>query len=151
MVSKKLKAVISAIIITALITFVISYIIFKYIPDKKENLSINEYKKELYSSTLCQYSCPLTLQQIQNKTQYLPEQGCVQNCTKNLREIQETGDKISNEQLKNDKLIEDISNVINTCKTEAVNLNTKTLNNTLFFICSTEKLDSLKNKYSYLK
>jgi len=150
MASKTLRAVIAAVIITAVITFAISYTIFKYLPESQANLKINEYKKELYSSTLCQYSCPLTPQQIQNKTQYFPEPGCVQNCTTSFKAIQTSGDKISNEQLKNDKLIEDMSSAVNSCKTEAVDPATKTLNNTLFFSCSVEKLGSLKDKYSYL-
>lgn len=150
MASKTLKSVIVAVIITAVITFAISYIIFKYIPDNNQNLKINEYKKELYTSTLCQYSCPLTLQEAQNKTQYLPEPVCVQDCTKNFKELQASGDTISNEQMKNDKLIDDMPNAINACKKEAVDINTKTLNNTLFFTCSIEKLSALKSKYNYL-
>jgi len=148
--SKTSKYVITAIIITAVITFSISYIIFRYIPDNNQNLKINEYKKELYDSTLCQYSCPLTLQEAQNKTQYLPESGCVQNCTADIKEIQSVGDAISNAQLKNDKLLEDMSVVITNCKKEAIDINTKTLDNTLFFTCSAEKLSELKNKYAYL-
>lgn len=151
MASKTLKSVIIAIIITAVITFSISYIIFKYIPDNNQNIKINDYKKELYSSTLCQYSCPLTLQTAQNKTQYLPEQSCVQNCTVDVKKIQASGDAISNAQLKNDKLLDDMSVAITNCRTEAVDVNTKTLNNTLFFTCSIEKLRGLKDKYSYLK
>jgi mannitol-specific phosphotransferase system IIBC component len=151
MASKTLRAVITAVIITAVITFVISYGIFKYLPESRANLKVNEYKKELYSSTLCQYSCPLTLQQIQNQTQYFPEPVCVQNCTKSFKGLQANGEKLSNEQLQKDKLIEEMSNAVNACKTEAVDPNTKTLNNTLFFSCSIEKLGSLKDKYSYLR
>jgi hypothetical protein len=148
--SKTLKAVIVAIIITAVITFAISYIIFKYIPDSKANLKINEYKKELYTSTLCEYSCPLTLQEAQNKTQYLPEPVCVDNCTKAFKALQSGGGAIPSAQLKNDKLIDDMSAAVNSCKTEAVDINKKTLNNTLFFACSIEKLSALKGTYSYL-
>lgn len=151
MASKTLKAVIVAVVITAVVTFIISYTIFKYIPESKENLKVNEYKKEMYQSTLCQYSCHLTLQQVQNQTQYLPEPTCVQDCTKNFKALQTNGDAISNAQLTNDKLIEDMSNAITACKTNAVDINTKILNSTLFFSCSIEKLGSLKDKYNYLK
>ncbi len=150
MASKTLKAVITAVIITAIVTFAISYIIFKYLPESKENSKMNEYKRELYSSTLCQYSCPLTPQQIQNKTQNFPEPVCVQNCTTNFKKLQASGNKISNEQLEQDNLIKDMSSAVSTCKTEATDSN-KTLNNTLFFSCSIEKLGALKDKYSYLR
>ena len=151
MASKTFKAVIIAVMITALVTFAISYVIFKYLPEDKENSKINEYKKELYSSTLCQYSCPLTPQEVQNKTQYFPEPICVQNCTKGFNALKASGGSISNEQLEKDKLIDDMSNAVKACQTEAVDPATKTLNNTLFFSCSIEKLSLLKDKYSYLK
>ena len=151
MVSKIRREVIIAVIITAVITFAVSYMIFKYLPENRENSTINEYKKELYSSTLCQYSCPLTLQQIQNKTQNFPEPACVQNCTKSFKALQTNGGKLSNEQLEKDKLIEDMSNAVKACQTEAVDLTTKELNTTTFFGCSIEKLGLLKEKYSYLR
>lgn len=150
MESKTLKPIIWAVIITVFITFAISFLILKYIPDHNQNLKVNEYKKELYTSTLCQYSCPLSLQQAQNKTEYLPEQTCVNNCTKKFKEIQSTSEDISNSQIKNDGLINDMSSAISVCKNGAVDTKTMSLNNTLFFSCSVEKLSALKSKYSYL-
>ena len=148
--SKLSKQIILAVIITSIIIFSVSFFVFKYIPENKQNSKVNDYKKELYNSILCQYSCNLTLQQFQNKTEYLPDKTCVENCTKKFKELQLSGESISNDQIKNDRLIEDLSNTINSCKTEAFDKNNLELNNTLFFECSKEKLSELKTKYKYL-
>ncbi len=144
------KSLILAVIITIFITSIICFLIFKYIPENNQNLKINEYKKGLYTSTLCQYSCPLTLQQFQNKTEYLPEQSCVKDCADKFKNIQIISEDISNNQIKKDGLINDMASAINTCKSKAVDTNAMVLNNTLFFSCSAERLDALKDKYNYL-
>jgi hypothetical protein len=150
MASKELRSIIFAVIITAVITFAISFLILKYIPETNQNLKINEYKKELYISTLCQYSCPLSLQKVGNKTEYLPEQACVKSCTDKFKNNPSLSEDISNNQIKNDGLLSDMSNGIIDCKSTAVDVKSETLNNTLFFSCSIEKLNALKNKYNYL-
>ncbi len=147
---KILKPLILTVIITILITFAISFLIFKYIPDNNQNLKIDEYRKGLYTSVLCQYSCPLSLQQFQNKTDYLPEPACAKDCTDKLKNFQSITEDISNNQIKKDGLIIDMSNAITACKNKATDTKTKTINNTLFFNCSIEKLSALKNKYNYL-
>lgn len=146
--------IIISVVATAIVVFLVCYIIFGYLPKYKEQVKINDYKKGLYDSIVCQYSCPLTIQTLGNKTQELPEQSCVMQCTSNLRAIQNSTDSIPNSALLNDDLIKDIEKEINTCKTVSVSENPKTklpeLNNTLFFNCSAQGISSLKDKYSYL-
>ena len=150
MTSKTSKSIILAVVITLFITFAVSFLIFKYIPDSKQNMEANEYKKELYTSTLCQYSCPLSLQQFQNMSEYLPEKTCVENCTSKFKETKPISDDLSNNQIKKDGFIDSMSNAINACKSEATDTKAKTLNSTVFFSCSVEKLEALKSEYSYL-
>ena len=139
------------VVVTVIITFLLSFIFLKYIPEKSQDLKINKYKKGLYTSTLCQYGCPLTLQQFQNKTKYLPEQSCAKNCVDEFKSIQLISDDISNNEVKKDNLINDMASAINNCKSKAADMNTRTLNNTLFFSCSVGDLTALKDKYSYLR
>jgi hypothetical protein len=151
MASKTFKPIIIAIILTAIITFAISYVIFKSSPATNESLSpnLNEYRKGLYSSTLCQYSCPLTLQEVQNKSQYFPDPACVENCAKNFKALQASYLPNSTD-IEKDGLIGDMSNAVNTCKADSLDLTTKEMNNTEFFQCSIDKMNALKGKYSYL-
>jgi len=148
------KSIFYTIIITAVIVFIVSYLIFSYIPNNKETSKLNEYKKALYDSIVCQYSCPLSLQEINNKTQEAPNAECVQSCTQELRDSQASGDIFSNAQLSNDNLIKDIEDVISVCKDASIRTNSKTnlpeLNSTIFFPCSSEALKEIKKDYSYL-
>ena len=146
----KSKSVITAVVIAVIVTFALSFLFLKYIPDSKELSKVNEYKKGIFSSTLCQYSCPLSLQTVQNQTGYLPEQSCITGCTSDLNQTKLLGEDISNNQIKKDKLIEDISTEITSCRNEAVNKTTMSVNSSLFFSCSAEKLNTLKAKYPYL-
>jgi hypothetical protein len=150
MASKKLNQIVLAVIISVLVTFLVSFLILKYIPENNQNIKVNDYKKEIYTSTLCQYRCPLSLQQSGNKTGYLPEPACIQNCTSKFKASQLISDDISNNQMKKDALIDDMSNAITACKNKALDTKVMALNNTLFFSCSIEKLDELRSKYDYL-
>ena len=143
------KNIVYAVIITFVITFALTYFIFVSYPNMQQQSSINKYKKELFSSVLCQYSCPLTNQTINNKTQLLPSQDCVKQCTVNMKEIQNST-TIKNSDLENDNLITDIESVVSDCKIKAVNQTALTMNNELFFSCTSSSLASLKSKYSYL-
>lgn len=150
MKSKESRQIVLAIIITAIVVFALSFLFLKYIPDSKELSKVNEYKKGIFSSTLCQYSCPLSLQTVQNQTGYLPEQSCITSCTSNLNQTKLLSEDISNNQIKKDKLIEDISTEITSCRNESANKTTMSINSSLFFSCSAEKLNTLKTKYDYL-
>lgn len=150
MESKKSRHVITAVVIAIIVTFAVSFLFLKYIPDTKETSKVDEYKKEIFSSTLCQYSCPLSLQTVQNQTEYLPEQSCVKSCTSNVDQIKIMSEDISNNQIIKDGLIKDMSTLITSCKNSAINTTTVSLNSSLFFSCSTEKLSALKIKYPYL-
>src|SRR3989344_207668 len=56
----KNNKMIYAIIITAILVFAIAYSVFVYLPKYQEQAKVDNYKRELYQSLVCQYSCPLS-------------------------------------------------------------------------------------------
>ena len=146
------KQIVYAVVVTFIVTLIISYVLFKYIPSTQENNQLNEYKKALFSSTICQYSCPLEEQVYQNKTQLLPGTECVKSCTESFRELQKW-EQFSNEQLKNDNLIADVEKVVSACRTSSIlegNNTIPSIDNVNFFSCVSKDLESLKKNYPYL-
>ena len=150
----KNNKMIYAIIITAILVFAIAYSVFVYLPKYQEQAKVDNYKRELYQSLVCQYSCPLSQQLINNKTQEAPNQECIMQCTQTLKELQNSTDAISNAQLTSDNLIKDMGDIITACRTSSIKENNSTklpeLNNSLFLSCSADGLKTLEPKYSYL-
>jgi len=150
MAELKVKRQTLYIIIAVIITAVVTSAFFIYYPKYQGNNEINQYKKALYDSVLCQYSCPLVDQVVQNTTQKLPEQACVQACTEKLRTINIDGNKFSNSDLQNDNFVKDVESGITNCRTESLNTTTLKVENERFFSCSINFLQSVKDNYSYL-
>lgn len=112
------------------------------------NGEILRYKKAFYEAVLCEYSCPLKLHTINNKTQLLPEAGCVKTCTEDFRKMQNVTYK--KEDLNKDNLALDMADVIKNCGTQTLNNETGERNNSEFFSCSVRDLRALRDKYNYL-
>jgi len=146
------KKVVYLIVFTTIIVFLLSFLIFKYFPEQKRTSDINSYKKQIFDSISCQYGCPLTEQKLQNKTQLLPDQSCVQKCTIDLKSNKNESDKFSDQDLKNDDLFLDVENLVTSCKNSSIDqsLILPSINNTLFFNCVTQDLNNFKIKYPYL-
>jgi hypothetical protein len=64
--------------------------------------------------------------------------------------MQSVGEQISDADIKNDGLVEDMTIIVNACKREATDNRTMSVNSTALFGCTAEKLNGLKGKYSYL-
>lgn len=147
------------VLITAVAVIVIAAIIFFAIPknsqtniEKAHQEAINSYKKSLYSSITCQYSCPLTNQTYQNQTQLLPQLSCVQTCTADFKKRQAEGMNYSDSDLLTDNLIKDIDGVVQVCRNESL-VQTATLptfNSSFYFPCVSTGLKQLAPKYPYL-
>lgn len=154
---KKRKQIIVAIVIVLVIAAVIAgvyYYKFNY-PKYDQEKEIKIFKQKFYKSIICQYNCPLSSQEYQNKTQMLPSIDCLKDCSNNF--LKETNNKTYSEQLLiKDDLLKDIEQGIITCKKQAAiksptnSSEIAAINTTLFFSCSGEKLSYLKNKYDYL-
>ena len=147
------KKVIYSVIITAIVVFLVAYIVFKYYPEQKKLSDLNSYRKALYESISCQYSCPLESQVVENKTgesELLPGLECVKSCTSSFRALQISNSSVSDSELQADGLVNDITSTVNGCKQKAFNNSTFKVDTSAYFPCVSEDLISLKQKYSYL-
>ncbi len=150
----KISKTVLYIIAAVIITFLVTSAAFTYIPKYQKSSELNSYKKQLYDSLLCQYSCPLIDQTYDNKTQLLPDQVCVQTCTASLKAEQAKGIKFTNEDLINDNLITDVEGIVKKCRTLTTTLKNTTIatiDNEKFFTCVKTDLESVKETYAYLK
>jgi len=145
------KSLIYAVIITFILTLSLSAFAFKFYPEMQRENVIKSYKKSLFNSVLCQYSCPLTNQTAQNKTQLLPTESCIRECTSLLQNNKNIG--ITNQDLADDNLIKDVEDVVNNCRTSSISqgsIESISINNELFFDCVKSGLSSIKSNYNYL-
>lgn len=147
-INKKNVKVFVIIGLVILIALAFYLYIYQYLLIQKKNLEIINYKRDLYTAVLCEYSCPMKLQSYQNKTQLLPDMECVKNCTNIFK--QNNPALFTKEDLTKDNLLKEISNSVQECRQESLDEETLTINNTIFFSCTTQKLSSLKDKYEYL-
>ena len=141
------KAVYTILVVILLVAAALVYFLY-YQPKMEKAKEIDYYKKVLFDSTYCQYSCTLTQQDFQGEMQLLPELTCVQACVEDLKTKGLDPGKFSDFDLKNDMLIGDIQTAIEGCRTEA--MVDEKIDNQLFFDCSTRELSALRTKYNYL-
>lgn len=143
------------IAIAIIITLAISVYVYNLdnVDKTKRTSDINSYKKNLYETVICQYSCPLKLQDYQNKTQLLPDFNCVADCTKNFKSKFSTETlnnlNFTKEELARDNFFNDIETIVENCKTTSVD-SYSGMNNSKFFSCSIQGLKQIKENYSYL-
>lgn len=146
---RSLKIWITSIVIVIILAVILTLLFVKYLPEQAKQQEVTAYKKALFSSVACQYNCPLTMQDYQNKTQLLPDQTCVKSCTDNFRSMANA--TIDQKDAEKDNLLKDMQQVITDCKNLAVIATTPaTVNTTQFFSCVSKDLAPLKSKYNYL-
>ena len=150
-IGKNQVKTIGIILTTVIITLLIIGVTFVYAPKIIKNYKIDSYKKEAYTSVLCQYSCPLESQEFQNKTQMMPGKECVKQCAQKLQSDKAKYTGLTNNDLSKDNLIKDISTSVDSCRTSSLINGTIILDNERYFPCVVQDLESLKGKYSYLK
>jgi hypothetical protein len=138
-----------AVIIIIILVFGLGYYLKDYLDKQKRINEITLYKKEFYDGVLCQYSCPIESQVVNNKTQELPTLDCVKNCTNDFRTKYAKND-FSEKELTKDNLLKEITSITDDCKTNNYDATKFVLNNTAYFSCAKEKLLELKEKYKYL-
>jgi hypothetical protein len=149
------RRMIGTIFITAIvciiITFSISYIFFAYLPQTQRQEKVEQYKKAMFDSGICQYRCPFKDQIIANKTQFLPEQKCIQSCIDNSHVKDFNTKDFSENELSADSLFNDVQTVVLSCKQKSSMKNSTLIDNSKFSECSAQALENLKNSYSYLQ
>ena len=140
------------VIILAIIVISIGIYIYNDMSVKNEKRiqDVLNYKGELFKGVICQYSCPLKFQEVQNKTQLLPEAKCVKNCTQNFKKKYPSVN-FTKEELNKDNFFKDFEKIVEDCQVESKDPTaTYKVNNTQFFMCANRKLPELKNNYTYL-
>lgn len=137
-------------IVVAIILIGVAYQFYnKEIIEKgKKTSEILNYKKAFYEAVICQYSCPLKLQDIKNVSQLLPDAICVKTCNEKFKKSY--NQNYTKEDLYKDNLFIDMAQVIQNCGKESMDLNEKKVNNTIFFSCSSRELKNLNEKYPYI-
>ncbi|MFA5993038.1 MAG: hypothetical protein WC796_05005 [Candidatus Pacearchaeota archaeon] len=149
--SFSLKSVVTIAIVVAVIAIALSYVVFSYMPQQKKVNLINDYKKASYEAILCQYSCPLELQQnAQNKTELLPQTDCVKNCSSALNQKNLSSDVFSANDLKNDNFFNDLLSLVNNCKKQSLNQTSLSLNTQSYVDCVSTNIKGLTTTYNYI-
>ncbi len=130
---------------------VAGYFGFGFYKEKAWENEVNSYKKFLYDSTVCQYSCPLEEQQIGNSSLLLPEKECVTSCLEGFRNSGIDANKFSNNDLMKDGLVLDIQDKVVACKRDSANLTGERERAESFVSCVGNSLRELKETYGYLE
>ncbi|MBI2632036.1 hypothetical protein HYW75_03465 [Candidatus Pacearchaeota archaeon] len=156
------KTLLYGLLILIIAAFFLFYSL-KYLPEKNKVSDINLYKKALYDSILCQFSCPLLPSKSQNTTVFLPDQICQKICIAELKAMNLNTTKYSQQDLISDNLASDINNIILDCKnlysikqpivngTSSNNTSqTIPINTTAYFPCVKLGLIGLQDNYPYI-
>ncbi|MDO8460613.1 MAG: hypothetical protein Q7S74_05865 [Nanoarchaeota archaeon] len=121
-----------------------------YAPMEKKKKDMLDYKKAVYESVVCQYSCPAVDVKFQNQTQLLPDPNCIKICTDRLKTTKLNMSAFTTDDLLKDNLFFDLDTVIRQCKTDNMDNSTGGIDNTAFFKCSANNVSMIKDKYDYL-
>lgn len=133
------------------VIIILAYVYYRPNQVQSPESNVNEYKKDLYESIVCQYSCPLFEAEIQNATNFLPNATCIADCINNLKSKKRLKGEFPREELLKDSLFSEIDLAIQNCKNESAGNLSNVIDNGKFFECSSERLRLLKNEYEYLK
>jgi len=149
--SKRRNTIITIIIIVVIVLVFVGGYYLKDYQDKQKKISeINDYKKGFYDGILCQYECPLTLQNMSNKTEMLPELNCVKDCSAPFK-AKFSSVSYTKPELERDNLLKDIDGVVANCKKTSMNMTALKLDNVAYFNCAAKGVEGLKQNYTYLQ
>lgn len=118
-------------------------------PDTADQATVQNYKKALFTSALCQYNCPLVDMDVNGTKQLLPEYACMKTCItdSHVREFNQSQFSIND--LKTDSLLDEVQAAIMACRKLA--LSNESINAQVFTSCSSAALAQIKVKYPYLQ
>lgn len=146
-INRNLKIILFVAII--IIVFIGGYFLKDFLDKQNRIKEVNSYKKGFYEGLVCQYNCPMSLQNMSNKTQMLPDIDCVKSCSNTFKQ-KFSSFSAKQEELQRDNLLNDIDLAVKNCKKNTINSTAYTFNNTEYFNCAAKSLDELKIKYNYL-
>jgi len=152
-VNKSNMKLVGAVVLAVILTFALCAWFFVQFPKMQHEKELSTYKRALFESTLCQYSCPLVNTTYQNRTQELPDKMCTDVCTATLQALNFSDKDFSNTELIRDPLFKDMESAIAGCRAEHTTQNAtgKYIDNRVFFGCSSEALKGIVGKYEYLQ
>ncbi len=146
-ISKKNLYFIFVIVLCLLI--LVYYFLF-FAPANKEREETEGYRKSLYDSVLCQYSCPLEEQTVGNSTGILPDKTCVRECVENTEKTRSVDlNQFNVRELIGDEFIQEIEDIAVRCRTDTLDENGE-IDNEGFFNCVRAGLEGMKENYTYL-
>ncbi len=145
------KRYVITISLVIILGFLVSSFLLFYNPQNvsAKEYTPQEYKKALYDSFSCQYSCPLAEQEYQGRVQLLPSRECTQNCIDNYNSLEIDSSKFTQQELLQDNLAGDVGAIVDNCRAISTSQDGE-INNEDFFACTTDGLESLKEDYKYL-
>lgn len=146
-INKNVKIILAVIVI--ILVFVGGYYLKVYTDNQKRANDANSYKKGFYEGLLCEYGCPMYLQNLSNKTQILPSLDCVKGCTGAFK-TKFAGASFTKAELARDNLLSDIDAVVAVCKKSSMNMTALKLDNEAYFKCAEQSMLGLKQNYTYL-
>lgn len=146
---KKKTIITLSIIVIAVIALALVFHFFLVKSEVSKNKTIAEtYKSELYNSMICEFKCPNTLQEFKGKNQSLPDADCVRACSADFVAKNYSLSELPRNELLQDGFLSEISSIVGVCQNSSIsNFN---LNLTAFSSCALEKLEPLRDEYSYL-
>ncbi len=144
------RRVFYSIILLIIIGLAVFYFLYIYTQDDRGE-SARVYKNALYNSILCQHKCPLVAQNVSNLTLMVPSRECVIACTDEFKNKSISKESFEDSELLADNLFADLAAALDSCKMESFDNSTLTYNNSEYFACSLEKMESLKANYTYLE
>lgn len=114
--------------------------------------NVQEYKKVIYDSLMCQYSCPLAEVNLSGKTEEMPDGKCINSCLNKIRETGFNRTSFSEGELLDDDFVYNVTDVIETCRQEFMIVSNESVlpDSKGFYGCGLEGLNSLKKYYGYL-
>ena len=145
--SKKSVSIILSVIVTIIVLILLTT---SYLPNQKQADLVVEYKKALYESVLCQYSCPIIEGEFNNETTRIPDMACIQDCVNEFRAKGIDANTISNRDLETDNFVLDSTTIIEDCRTLNLGVGANSTNSEFFFICAKDSLQKLNQTYLYL-
>lgn len=111
---------------------------------------INSYKKAIYESLVCQYSCPTEGKEYNGEIVQFLVTSCTTTCIEELKTKGFERDEYPADVLDDDNLLLDIDNLLKVCREQTMKEN-NIPDNSAFYACAIENLSSLKENYNYLK
>jgi hypothetical protein len=137
-----------------LLVIIIGLVVY-FIESSKDDGSLTRaqtYKRAIYNSLTCQYSCPIVEVNLSGKAEQLPDGKCINGCLSKIKETGFNKTSFTEQELLDDSFVYNVTDVIETCKQKFMAVDNESIlpDSKGFYDCGLKGLNSLKKDYSYL-